>query len=308
MWNPVIGWVGNYRRIEKRFDVALYVCNKYEYKLRVAGPTHTILHYNHLDMPHFYRDIDLLLVTSKVEAHPLAVYEALACAVPVVMSKTGDCESMDVKGINYFYYHPDLEKTAEAITECVEKTLLNQAELGKAGREHILQHWQWKHWIPKYVAMFQTVTGRKNGIKLAITVDKPDWAWDIMAKILTRELVKTGCFKAIDVVYTRGVDWSKTLHIRTFNPSKYDVILNHCWQEYNHRTYEDFPHEKNIPCANGYAYLDGSWEKVFNSIVKYAPAITTVSNLIATDLQKRFNKPVFHCSRGVDTELFKPGG
>ncbi|MFH1328479.1 MAG: glycosyltransferase [Candidatus Bathyarchaeota archaeon] len=306
MWRPVIGWVGNYRRIEKRFDMALHVCNKYEYRLRVAGPTHTILHYDHSDMPHFYRGIDLLLVTSKVEAHPLAVYEALACATPVVMSKTGDCESMDVKGINYFYYYPDLEKTSEAIMECIEKTLLSQSELGKAGREHILQHWQWKHWIPKYVAMFQTVTGMRKGIRLAITVDKPEWAWDIMAKILTRELMKTGCFKDIDVVYTRGIDWLKTLHIRIFDPSKYDVILNHCWQEYNHRTFKDFPHELNIPCANGYAYLDGSWKKVFNSIIKYAPAITTVSNLIAKDLQKRFDKPVFYCSRGVDTELFKP--
>jgi len=306
MRGPVIGWVGNYRRTEKRFDVALYVCKKYEYDLRIAGPTYTVFHHNHSNMPNFYKGIDLLLVTSTVEAHPLAVYESLACATPVVMSKIGDCESRDVKGITYFYYYSDVEKTAEAIKECVETTLLNQVELGKAGREHILQHWQWKHWIPEYVTMFQTVTGMKNGIRLAITVDKPEWAWDIMAKILTRELMKTGCFKTIDVVYTRGADWTKMLCIRTFDSSKYDVILNHCWQEYNHLKYKDFPHKKNIPCANGYAYLDEGWEKVFNSIVKYAPAITTVSNLIATDLQKRFNKTVFYCSRGVDVELFKP--
>jgi glycosyltransferase involved in cell wall biosynthesis len=301
MGGLVIGWVGNYRRVDKRFDIAVKYCNDYGHTICIAGPPKTKLHYPHSEMPNYYRNIDLLLVTSIKEAHPLAVYECLSCGTPVAMLDVGDCKSEGLGGISYYTY-----LDSEVIDDCVKGIMENKMQLGMAGRKSILKRWQWEHWIPSYVKMFQNVSRKKQGIRLVITVDKPGWAWDIMARILVEKLTRTKYFNAVHIAYTRGVDWSKVLHINKLKTSQYDVILNHTWQAYNHKTHGDFPHEKNIPCANGDAYKSKGWIKTFNEIANQAVAITTVSKLIASDLRSKFNKDIYHCSRGVETDLFKP--
>ena len=295
-----IGWVGNYRRIPKRFDVALKYCSDFGHDLCVASFPKTVLHRPHNEMPEFYRTKDVLLSTSVKEAHPLAVYEALSCETPVAMLDVGDCSAEGITGICYYTY-----LDSEVINDCITEIMDDSVAYGRAGRQEILKRWQWKHWIPTYVKMFQDVSGLEKGIRLGIIVDKPDWAWDIMAKILVNELSKTGCFLLSDIVYTRGVEWDTGFNVKKFKHGKYDVLLNHCWQTYNHFDSPDFPHKKNIPCANGAAYLEKQWAKRFTKIANKAPALTTVSKVIAKDLQSRFSS-VYHCSRGVDTELFKP--
>lgn len=307
-----IGWVGNYRRIDKKFDVAFHVCDKYGYNLHVAGPPHTVLHRPHEKMPEFYRTKDLLLVTSQREAHPLAVYESLACEVPVVMKRVGDCYAENIPGICY-YERVKHQDDIKSIRQCIKQTLKNRQIMGRAGRREMVKRWQWKHWIPTYTDMFQKVTGKKKRLKLAIVIDKPRWAWEIMAKIIKRELSKTGLYKRIDIVYGRTSDLTKQYHLNpwkeddgyTFRPKNYDILLNHHWQVYNHVNFKDFPHGKNIPCANGDAYIK-QYQRLFNKIAEKALALTSVSKVIAEDLEERFDKPVFHCSRGVDVEMFKP--
>ena len=303
-----IGWVGNYRRMSKHFDVALHVCNKYGYTLHVAGPPNTALHRPHEEMPEFYRSKDILLVTSQREAHPLAVYESLACGTPVIMKKVGDCRAEGIPGICY-YKRLGQQDDIKSIHKCIRRTFKNRDVMGRAGREEIVRRWQWKHWIPKYTDMFQRVTEKKKGLKVAIIIDKPKWAWDIMAKIIQRELLKTGIYTAIDIIYTRtGALPKKTRtqsNIRYFEHENYDAILNHCWTVYNHIENPDFPHEKNIPCANGDAYFkEGRY--LFKKIAEKAVAFTSVSKIIAKNLETLYDKPVYHCSRGVDVEMFKP--
>lgn len=296
-----IGWIGNYRRIDKRFDAAFHVCDLYGYNLKVAGFLKTFLHVPNNKMPAFYRSIDLLLVTSLIEAHPLVVYEALACETPVAMMRVGDCQAENLPGI-YYYKHLN----PEIISQAVETVYKKRKAMGSEGRQEILRRWQWKHWIPRYTEMFKAVTGKNDDIKLAIIIDKPGWAWDIMCHIIQRELSKTGLYKTIDIYYHKGVDKTAGNHINNFNHEGYDVILNHYWQSYNHRNRSAFPHGKTIPCANGDAYKSKQWGKLFTEIATSAPAIASVSSVIVGDLKRRFKKSIYHCSRGVDTDQFKP--
>ncbi len=298
----IIGWVGNYRRINKRFDVAQKYCNDYGHTLAVAGPPKTNLHYPHEEMPNFLKHCHVLLSTSIEEAHPLAVYESLSSGTPVAMLDVGDCSAEGLGGIRYYGY-----LDSETINDCILKIMDNREAYSKAGRESILERWTWKHWIPSYVEMFQKVTEKKQGIRLVITVDKPGWAWDIMAKTLQDRLMKTTLFLSVEIAYTRGVDWSQVLHTSNLKQKDYDALLNHTWQAYNHRTSDNFSHSKNIPCANGAAYRGKSWAKTFGKIANQAGAITTVSKVIYEDLEEKFpDKEIYHCSRGVDVDVFKP--
>ena len=128
----------------------------------------------------------------------------------------------------------------------------------------------------------------------------------LLCNIIKKELLKTGIYGKIDIYYHKGVDKKMVPHINCFNPDNYDVILNHYWHSYNHRNHSPFPHHKTIPCANGAAYKSKQWGKLFDEIVETAPAITSVSRVIIDDLNIRFNVPICHCSRGVDTDQFKP--
>lgn len=297
----VVGWVGNYRRIGKRFDVAFHVCDKYGYKLRVAGFHKTMLHTPFGKMPAFYRSIDVLLVTSIIEAHPLVVYEALACEVPVIMLRVGDCIAENLPGIHYYK-----ALAPEIISQAIEIAYKNRKTLGQEGRREIVRRWQWKHWIPQYTKMFQVVTKKNKDMRVAIVIDKPGWAWDAMCQIIRRELLETGLYKTVDIYYHKGVDKKKGPYINNLQHGNYDVILNHYWHAYNHRNYRAFPHSKTIPCANGEAYKEKQWKKLFAEIVDSAPAIASVSSVIVRDLRHKFKRPIYHCSRGVDIDQFKP--
>lgn len=302
-----MGWVGNYRRIEKRFDVAFHVCDMYGYKLRVAGFLNTMLHIPYKKMPDFYRGVDVLLVTSSIEAHPLIVYEALSCEVPVVMMPVGDCYDENIPGIHYYHH----EKPG-TIARCIETTYEKRVEMGQAGREEVIKRWQWKHWIPCYTEMFQDVAKKRRDISVAIIVDKSGWAWDVMSKIIRHELLKTGFYRVVDVFYIKGIRETDEKHIKALHftelgsSGEYDVILNHFWHIYNHRSYPNFPHHKNILCANGIAYQDNQWKELFKEAATVAPAITSVSKTIVKDLKEKFGNPIYHCSRGVNVDMFCP--
>lgn len=294
-----VGWVGNYRRTSKNFDVAQHATQKFGWIFKVAGPPHSKLYIPFGDMPSFYRSIDLLLVTSNAEAHPLAVYEALSCGTPVVMMKVGDCYAEEVSGICYYGY-----LDADSIHEAVSHVLRNRSDMGRDGRKSIVKRWTWNHWIPTYTNMFRAVTGKSRGFRIVIPIDKPGWAWDIMAEILTREFLKTGLYEYVHTAYSKPPD-SESLNIKNIVTDDYDAILNHCWQLYNHRTIRNFHHSKNILCANGEAYRKEG-KTVFNEMAPIAGGLTSVSKLIVRDLRKKFKRPTFHCSRGVYTQIFRP--
>lgn len=292
----IVGWVGNYMRQSKNFDVALDVCQRYGYRMKVAGPNNTALFISHDDMPDFYRSIDLLLVTSSAEAHPLVVYESLACGTPVFMQRgVGDCYSEQLRGVVY-YDRID----PEVIHDWIEWALDILDELGRAGRRHIEESWKWSDWIPSYNEMFWRSTSKKENMRVLITVDTPGWAWDFMAKELSEAMLKTELYDEIDIAYTTKTE------PKDIDYPKYDALLNHTWSYYNHISYLLFPNEKNIPCANGPAYCN-DWADIFNQVAPKAVSLTSVSKTIASDLKRRFRgRPVYHCSRGVDIEKFKP--
>ena len=65
-----IGWVGRTKRELKRFALAQEIARDMNVRLKVADfyGDGEYEYYDHNDMPNFYRDIDLLLVTSETEA------------------------------------------------------------------------------------------------------------------------------------------------------------------------------------------------------------------------------------------------
>lgn len=282
----ILGWVGNFERPAKNFKLAQNIATQLLTSLKVAGPKGHQTHRHYHTMPEFYRDIDVLLVTSKSEAHPLVVYEALACGKPVVMERgVGDCYVEGVRGIRYYEGFNRLD-----IEDAIDDAYEHREALGDAGVRCIQKEWTWEHFVDDYVRMFEFIAKPARPL---IAVNEHDWCWDYMAQDIQKYVPLP-----IDIFYAD--DYRNMMQ---FDFSPYNVVLNHIWHRLSNFHHPYYDMRKNVVSVNGPGYIFG--EKIFKVIVDRSPAISTVSKAMMPEL-KLYGKPLFHCTRGVDTELFHP--
>ena len=142
-----IGWVGRPDIPLKRYDLAEKVAGIVGCKLKIASFEQRIPHEL---MPGFYNSIDVLLVTSETEAHPLPVYEALSCGVPVVTTDVGDVREVITDGENGYILPVDspAEKFAKCINELKDDNV--RKDFGRRARERIVHDWSWEVKINTY--------------------------------------------------------------------------------------------------------------------------------------------------------------
>jgi len=288
-----VGWVGNYDRAGKQFGLAFTVCRDYGHEFIPAGGIESGLYINHLKMPDYYRSIDCLLVTSAFEAHPLVVYEALACGCPVVMHKfVGDCLRNNLYGLVY-YDRFDPHTIAAALNGVKE----HRDELSKAAVRCINENWTWEKQSANYITMFKALAPKKKKPKVAWILGQKGWAWDFMYNE-----IKKYVWENIDAIYAGGKarPW---YHRQDFKD--YDIIINHPWQTMTFVNMEKFPASKHIVAVNGPAFLNPKHMSAFHKNLGYCRALSTVS-LNIVDLLRFTGKPIFYATRGVDISLFNP--
>ena len=153
-----VGWVGRCERGLKRFDLAKKITEKYNFNLRVAGYKSR----PHHKMPNFYRSVDCLLVTSDTEAHPMIVYEAMSCEVPVVTTNVGDVSRYIIDGENGFILPIDapMSDFAEKINILKNNVSLRN-EMGEKARKTILEKLTWSKIAEQYMPLMKLMEVNK---------------------------------------------------------------------------------------------------------------------------------------------------
>jgi glycosyltransferase involved in cell wall biosynthesis len=93
------------------------------------------------DVPEVLSLLDVLLLTSHMEANPLCLLEAMASEKPVVATRVGSVAETVLDGRTGHLVAPgDVPRMAE----CVLELLADPARagiMGRAGREHVIAHW-----------------------------------------------------------------------------------------------------------------------------------------------------------------------
>jgi len=155
--NPVphdeftVGWVGAARRKSKRMWFAEQIVAEAGMKLKVAGYGREETYVSHDEMPEFYGSIDVLLITSECEAHPLIAYEAMSCGVPVVSSNVGDLAETIENGENGFLFDPvDQEKGFPIALKLLRDSKELRRSMGQKAREAVLLKWKWEDIADQY--------------------------------------------------------------------------------------------------------------------------------------------------------------
>ena len=68
-------------------------------------------------MPGFFRDLDLLVIPSRLEGHAIVGIEAMASGVPVISTRCGGPEDYVVDGVNGYLTGHDPSEIAGRIVE-----------------------------------------------------------------------------------------------------------------------------------------------------------------------------------------------
>ncbi len=102
------------------------------------------------DIPEILALTDVVLLTSKMEANPVSILEAMACEKPVVATRVGSVPKTVLDGDTGFLVEPGNER--EIASRAIELLRDRQlaATMGRRGREHVLRHWSIDRMVEGY--------------------------------------------------------------------------------------------------------------------------------------------------------------
>ncbi|WP_256992178.1 glycosyltransferase family 4 protein [Paenibacillus sp. XY044] len=149
----VIGWAGDPGKASKRYT-ALYEPIKQHFSGRPEVRfVETAGAYAHEEMPRFYRDIDLLLITSANEGGGATALEAFASGKPVLSTNVGYVkEAAHPSGHHLILDSDDPGAFIQAIDGCLqERTRLR--EIGRLCRSEIEAHWTIEQGVRRWLAV-----------------------------------------------------------------------------------------------------------------------------------------------------------
>ncbi len=105
--------------------------------------------------------MDVLVLTSHMEANPVSILEAMACEKPVVATAVGSIpESVQDGRTGYLTEPGDAAETARRVVELLRDPD-RAAAFGRAGRQHVLVHASAQRMVEGYQDLLAGVYGRK---------------------------------------------------------------------------------------------------------------------------------------------------
>ena len=114
------------------------------------------------DVPEVLSVVDVLLLTSDMEANPVSILEAMAAEKPVVAGRVGSVGETVVDGQTGFLVPPDAER--EMAARAVQ--LLNHPEraaaMGRAGREQVIAHGSVQRMVEGYEDLIAEIYRAKS--------------------------------------------------------------------------------------------------------------------------------------------------
>lgn len=114
------------------------------------------------DVPRLLALVDTLVLSSKMEANPVSILEALACARPVVATRVGSIPETVRDGENGFLVPSEDEQAlAERVLELLRNRPLSR-ELGARGRKGVVANWSLDGMVDGYQDLIVECLARKR--------------------------------------------------------------------------------------------------------------------------------------------------
>jgi glycosyltransferase involved in cell wall biosynthesis len=106
------------------------------------------------------------------EVCPTMLLEAWACKVPVIAKKgSGNSEIMGGLPVGGYTYD-----VVDELTDYIRLAAVYQEQLGQAGYDRVVEHYQWKHLIGQYVSLYEAIIRNEISDFLAVWNAAQGWA------------------------------------------------------------------------------------------------------------------------------------
>jgi len=102
------------------------------------------------DVPEVLSLVDVLLLTSHMEANPLCLLEAMASETPVVATRVGSVTETVLNGHTGFLVAPGDARGMARRARRLMTDRTRAAAMGRAGREHVIAHWSVDRMVQGY--------------------------------------------------------------------------------------------------------------------------------------------------------------
>lgn len=113
------------------------------------------------DVPEVLSLLDVVLLTSHMEANPICLLEAMASEKPVVATRVGSVTETVLEGRTGHLVAPG---DSQGMAACVVELLMDRdraATIGRAGREHVIAHWSVDRMVRGYQELFVEIYAGK---------------------------------------------------------------------------------------------------------------------------------------------------
>lgn len=143
-------------RLPDRLEAKLYVIGDGPLRDRLENKAHcpTFLgEFPYDEMPGLYRSADVLVLPSRAEGFPRTILEAFASGVPVVASELEQTRSL-VQSAGETVPVGDVEGLSRALERVVDES----GELGKAGRQVVVDEFQWRDTVNRTTEALRSFT------------------------------------------------------------------------------------------------------------------------------------------------------
>jgi len=109
------------------------------------------------DIPEVLNALDIFALSSRMEANPVSILEALSCGIPVVAPHVGSIPDTVRHNVTGRLAVPlDGNDLAGHLVELlVDRSLARQ--MGQVGRQDVLKHWTLQHMVDGYTHLIQEV-------------------------------------------------------------------------------------------------------------------------------------------------------
>ncbi|HPM00673.1 MAG TPA: glycosyltransferase [Candidatus Cloacimonadota bacterium] len=177
--NLHIGFVGNFYNHNKGLDILLTALSRcqFKYKVHIVGGGIFFNHYISLagdlsiienchfygsqkpeDLPAFYHQLDLFVLSSRNESFGIVLIEALACGIPAIASKCGGPEEIMTSDTGLLIENDSVEALYEALNY-MEQHLAeyNQDKI----RQYAVEFFSKKKYLKEINQLFQILVNQK---------------------------------------------------------------------------------------------------------------------------------------------------